>query len=224
MSYLGPHRISTIAILTLLCLSCNDQSQYYYPSEVGFVTGRPISQRHEIILDSTIAGVPSVVGSEWVYADSISMPFYRSHDTIRIRLAYVDSDSENGLRYIYQDFIRNNIDTFSLMVHGDTLFSVGNGLALGGFIWGYHILYVFPMTIGKIWDYLSTYGSVEKKERIIVEAGVFDTYVIRYRTLPFGYAFRWYAPGVGIIFISDENDRYYFRAELISYHIGPRRR
>ena len=116
-----------IIILTVLSLSCNDQPQYYYPNEVGFVTGRGTSQRHEIIMDSTIAGVPMVVGSEWVYADSFSLNLsYWYHDTIKIRLAAVAKHSENNFTCTYQEFSGNKTDTFYLYIQGNTLYSIGD--------------------------------------------------------------------------------------------------
>jgi hypothetical protein len=218
----------TIFILTLSLLSCNDQSQYYYPNEIGI--GRGTSQRYGIMMDSTIAGVPTVVGSEWVYADSFSInPSLWYHDTIRIRLTSVQWDSVNGSTYTYQELSRNQTDTLFFNIEGNILYSgnsFGIDTVLAGFIWGHHILYQFPLAVGKTWNQQFGKSWVVGKEKKTVKAGTFDTYVIKNSFLPplFENSYRWYGPRIGVISVSDSILNFVYHAELLSYHIGPRRR
>ena len=219
-----------IIILTVLSISCSDQSQFYYPNEVVFVTGRGTHPRFEGIMDSTINGVPMVIGSEWVYADSFSLsPAHWYHDTIRIRLASVAGDSANGFRYTYQGFRHNAMDTFFLRVQGNTLYSgymVGVDTEFVGVLWGDGLIYQFPLTVGRVWSTLFLRVWVSGKEKITVKAGTFDTYVIKsfIRSIPMEKSDRWYTPRVGIISVSDTIENFIENAELLSYHIGPGRK
>ncbi len=232
MRYLSAHRFSIMAILTLLCLSCNYQSQYYYPSEVGSLTGRETHPRFEGVMDSTIAGVPTVVGSEWVYVSSYFVsPSSWYHDTVRIRLTSVDWNSINGYTYTYQEFKGTMTHTFNLIVRGDTLYCGYNFWAdtvFGIDLWGSFLTYQFPLTVGKLWFYSISRIEVIRKEMITVKAGAFYTYVIKSgtRVPPWENSYRWYSPDVGIIAYSysDTVAKFIINAELLSYHIGPKRR
>jgi hypothetical protein len=217
------YQISFI-IPTLLFLSCNDLSLYYYPGEVGIGTGRGISQRHEIIMDSTIAGVPTVVGSEWVYSDSDSF----TTDTLRVgisrlRLASVFHDSSYSI-LLFQEFIGTKTDTFYADIVKNRL-EISGGF-LGG-IWGGSLPYEFPLTVGKRWNYgLYISSLVAGKEKITVKAGTFDAYDIRSfdDNIPCQTWDRWYAPGIGIVCVTDTDGCFVYHRELLSFHIGPRRR
>jgi hypothetical protein len=213
---------SIIFMLTFFLLSCNDQSQYYYPNEVGVGPGRGTSQRHEIIMDSTIAGVPKVVGSEWIYSDSDSY----TTDTLRVGISRLRLDSIIRISYddsilLLQEFIDTNTETFYASI-------VKNRLRISGFpwgIWGGGLPYEFPLSVGKRWNYGEDYtGSlVAGKGKITVKAGTFDAYDIRSFDDIFQTWDRWYAPGVGIVSVSLTGIAVYHR-ELLSYHVGPRRR
>ena len=226
-----------IIILTVLSLSCNDQSHFYYPNEVGFVTGRGTTPRFESVMDSTIAGVPMVVGSEWVYADSFSLNLsYWYHDTIRIRLAAVTQNSVNDFICTYQEFSGDKTDTFYLYLQGNTLNSIGDDQLVRGGIWGNGCFYSFPLTVGRFWinPIHSTIDSsvVVRKEKITVKGGTFYTYLIRiHSNATMETSDRWYVPDIGIVRISGSSKGFAdirfdleYRTELLSYHIGPRRR
>ena len=222
------HHCCIAVILTLLCLSCNDQLPFTYPDEI--VPGRGEPSRDNNVMDSTIGGIPNVVNSEWVYAHSYSLsPANRYFDTIRIRLSSIFVDSINGFRYIYQGFKDSTIDYYFLQVWGNTLYSgyeVGLDTEIGGLLWGYNLEYQFPLSVGKVWSTLFQRLSVAGKKNITVSAGIFGTYVIKSvsQQAPVEVSYRWYTPELGIIAISDTFENVINNAQLLSYHIGPRRR
>lgn len=237
---MGPYsnHLSILVTLSLFFLSCTDQK--YYPNELGSQSRQGTSPRNGAIMDSTIAGIPQVVGSEWVYDNSYSLSssvWY--HDTIRIRLADIVWVTANGSRFVYQEINRYLTDTVYLFVEGNAMYSTQDQMI--GDWWGQYLYYIFPLTVGKYWyNPYARFGisssEVLKRETITVKAGKFDTYVIAnydYGRPTFADSSeRWYAPRIGIVNISGSasgilgNVGIYFQyhTELLSFHIGPNRR
>ncbi len=229
-------KIVTLITLSLLVSSCTDDFHNLSPIGDAVGTTRQTSGRNGYVLDSTIAGVPSVVGSEWMYIDSLYVCPSCSwrYDTSTVRLVSVEQDSLKAITYTYTRRSRrySNVITFNVYVHGDTLHGSGYW---GDAHSGDPFLYLFPLVVGQQWrnpgHYIDT-NYVARKESATVPAGTFDSFVIRnYALEPFTAlteSERWYSPQVGIVrslgSVATMETYLVWHSHLIRYHIGPRRR
>ncbi len=227
---LHDYNIVIMICLSIITTSCTDVLRYYSPTEAGVGERRQSSTRDGNVLDSTTAGLPKFVGSEWVYVDSIySWPYPgESHDTSVVQIVSVVRDSTNGNVFTYQETNHNGTFTSFVKIKGDTLFSGG--------IWGGNLIYPFPLNVGNRWLNFYQYGRIDsgfvlRKEPVTVEPGTFEAYVIRdhsWSSAGSSTTDRWYVPEVGIVMIDGYNggpDAFTVQwRRLVSFRLGPRSR
>ncbi len=222
-------------MLSLLISSCTDDLHNFSPTGDAIGTIRQSSGRNGNVLDSTIAGVPTLIGSEWVYADSnyVSLRGWR-RDTSTVRLLSLDENSVKVVTCTYtrQIFHRTEVDTYRVYIHADTLYGGGYW---GDGLFGQSYLYLFPLVIGRQWrnplHHIDT-NYVIRKEITAVPAGTFNSFVIRNHAIEPGSGTtesqRWYSPEVGIVRISGQvftlETYFEWHSDLIRYHLGPRGR
>ena len=214
-------QLTFFIVSSFTLLSCNDRSNYPDPNELGVGISRENSQRGTAVMDSTFAGLPLVVGSEWSYKHSdtrFSPDSSTSVYTSKVRLfAAHTSDPSVNRTYEFQEIKENMIDTFLLGIDGNYLW--------GGGIWGEHTYYWFPLGSVTPW---SEYIQLMGKEKITVAAGTFETYRLSNEDFnpPYDTWNRWYAPGIGIVRVEAVGGivPYSYHTELVNYHLGLKRR